>query len=138
MSQFHETGFGQKFFNSQLPQLIKVLEKIGKEAERSNNIMGGIMPEQDYGEEKTCDCDSNIVYIPSREDVICDSNIAYILSREDVISVLVDMGHEEIAKDEEQLRRMMTYIRNKLSLPWYEYMQGTIELKLEMDKKLDK
>ena len=36
MPQFHETGYGKKFFEYQLPKLIKAIEKIGAELEMSN------------------------------------------------------------------------------------------------------
>ena len=36
--QFHETVMGQRFFQGQLPKLIKALEKIGAELERANDL----------------------------------------------------------------------------------------------------
>lgn len=33
MPQFHETGYGRRFFEAQLPDLIKSIEKIGYELE---------------------------------------------------------------------------------------------------------
>lgn len=38
MPQFHETGYGQRFYNGQLPNLIDALEKIGKEMQRANDL----------------------------------------------------------------------------------------------------
>ena len=36
MAQFHETMYGKRFFDSQLPALIKALERIAKALEESN------------------------------------------------------------------------------------------------------
>lgn len=38
MPRFHETGYGQKFLNRQLPNLIKSLNEIGKELKRQNDL----------------------------------------------------------------------------------------------------
>jgi hypothetical protein len=38
MAQLHETGYGRKFFDRDLPNLIKALNKIGDELERANNL----------------------------------------------------------------------------------------------------
>lgn len=40
MHQFHETIYGRRFFDSQLPQLIKQLENIGNELKRANDLKG--------------------------------------------------------------------------------------------------
>lgn len=34
--QFHETQYGKRFFDSQLPKLIKVLERIATALEKQN------------------------------------------------------------------------------------------------------
>ena len=36
MAQFHETMYGKRFFDSQLPALIKALERIAKALEKQN------------------------------------------------------------------------------------------------------
>jgi hypothetical protein len=36
MVEFHETTYGKRFFDAQLPRLIDALEKIGKELEETN------------------------------------------------------------------------------------------------------
>ena len=37
MPQLHETYYGKRFFDVQLPALVKALEKIAKDLERSND-----------------------------------------------------------------------------------------------------
>lgn len=36
MATFHETGYGKRFFDSQLPKLIKALERIADALEKQN------------------------------------------------------------------------------------------------------
>ena len=36
MAQFHETTYGKRFFDSQLPKLIKALERIADALEKQN------------------------------------------------------------------------------------------------------
>lgn len=36
--QFHQTGYGRKFFESQLPKLIDNIGKVAYELERANNL----------------------------------------------------------------------------------------------------
>lgn len=38
MPKFHETGYGKRFLEGQLPQLIKQLEIIGNELKRANDL----------------------------------------------------------------------------------------------------
>lgn len=38
MPQFHETGYGQAFFNRQLPELIKNMGRIADALEKSNEV----------------------------------------------------------------------------------------------------
>ena len=38
MPQFHETGYGRKFFEAQLPQLITNIGELTKETKRANNL----------------------------------------------------------------------------------------------------
>lgn len=38
MSDFHRTPMGRKFYESDLPRLIEVLEKLGKHMEQSNQL----------------------------------------------------------------------------------------------------
>lgn len=38
MVQFHETTYGKRFFDSQLPKLIKSLERIADALEKQNQI----------------------------------------------------------------------------------------------------
>ena len=38
MPTFHETGFGRKFFESQLPKLIKELGRIADALEKQNEL----------------------------------------------------------------------------------------------------
>lgn len=38
MPQFHETMYGKRFFDSQLPALIKVLERIANALEKQKEI----------------------------------------------------------------------------------------------------
>jgi len=38
MPQLHETGYGRKFFGTDLPELIKALSKVGTELKRANDI----------------------------------------------------------------------------------------------------
>lgn len=44
--EFYQTGYGKKFFESDLPKLVKALEKVGNELEKQNayaeNLMGGM------------------------------------------------------------------------------------------------
>ena len=42
MPQFHETGYGKRFFDGQLPQLIKGVEKLGRELARFNDTVNSI------------------------------------------------------------------------------------------------
>jgi hypothetical protein len=42
MPQFHETQYGRRFFEGQLPQLIKGVEKLGRELERFNQTVNSI------------------------------------------------------------------------------------------------
>lgn len=37
MIELHNTRMGQKFFSNDIPQLIKAIEKVGKELERLND-----------------------------------------------------------------------------------------------------
>ena len=41
MLKFHETVMGKRFFEKQLPDLIKALEKIGSELEKMNKKIDG-------------------------------------------------------------------------------------------------
>ena len=43
--QFHETGYGRRFFESQLPKLIKALERIADSLEKMQEPL--IMEEED-------------------------------------------------------------------------------------------
>jgi hypothetical protein len=45
--QFHETGYGKKFFEAQLPKLIKSIERVAEAVEESNNKT---KPELDGGQ----------------------------------------------------------------------------------------
>lgn len=36
MPQLHETGYGRKFFDSQMPALIRAIERLAKAIEESN------------------------------------------------------------------------------------------------------
>jgi len=38
MSDFHKTPMGRKYYESDLPRLIEVLEKLGKQMELSNQL----------------------------------------------------------------------------------------------------
>lgn len=38
MPQFHETGYGRKFFDKQLPDLIKAMERIANALEEQNEL----------------------------------------------------------------------------------------------------
>lgn len=38
MPQFHETVYGKRFFDSQLPKLIKTLERIADALEKQNEL----------------------------------------------------------------------------------------------------
>lgn len=65
MPQLHETKYGRKLFESDLPRLIKAMEKIGKELERLN----------DNTEEKEINMDiksGNLKSFDSMEDLIKD------------------------------------------------------------------
>ena len=42
MPEFHETGYGRKFFDGDLPKLIKAIEKVGRELERFNQTVNSI------------------------------------------------------------------------------------------------
>ena len=39
MPQFHETGYGKKFFQKQLPDLIKAMERIANALEEQNELL---------------------------------------------------------------------------------------------------
>lgn len=39
MPQFHETGYGSKFFQRQLPDLIKAMERIANALEEQNELL---------------------------------------------------------------------------------------------------
>ncbi len=39
--QFHETGYGRRFFDVQLPKLIKGIERLTEAIEKQNKIMEG-------------------------------------------------------------------------------------------------
>ncbi|MGR5975280.1 hypothetical protein ACT7DE_09725 [Bacillus paranthracis] len=41
MPQFHETGYGKRFLEGQLPRLLKSLDTIAYELKRSNDITEG-------------------------------------------------------------------------------------------------
>ena len=41
MPQFHETGYGRKFFDRQLPDLIKAMERIADALEEQNKLLKG-------------------------------------------------------------------------------------------------
>ncbi|MGM7636488.1 hypothetical protein [Bacillus sp. Hm123] len=41
MTQFHETHYGRKYYESQLPQLLNTLNAIAHELKRSNDITEG-------------------------------------------------------------------------------------------------
>jgi hypothetical protein len=36
--EFHQTGYGRKFFEAQLPQLIRAIEELTKEVKRQNDM----------------------------------------------------------------------------------------------------
>lgn len=47
MVQFHETGYGRRFFDAQLPELIKAISKLANEMEKSNKLKEDKKKEKD-------------------------------------------------------------------------------------------
>lgn len=151
---FHETGYGRKFFERQLPELIKSINRV------ADALEGEEKKEEKRVEDKkvfTClNCgettNSPNLYKDTMGDFIVCGNCGassdiggnliekavYRITGEDVAAVLEDMGHSEIVNDEEEFRSLMNYLSHKLELPWYEYLEATIQLKLDTDKTINK
>lgn len=39
MPRFHETGYGRKFFERQLPELIRAIERVADALEKQNQLL---------------------------------------------------------------------------------------------------
>lgn len=148
MIQFHETGYGRAFFNKQLPDLIKGINRLADNLESKNDISLNNIPKDlnctncgqllsshihsdNLGSYKVCGNCGNPSYVT--EDLL-DVHI-YRLCGEDVICVLRDMGLGHIADDKEKFREMMNYIKGKLEIPWTEYLETVIDIKISTDKE---
>lgn len=52
MPQFHETGYGRKFFEADLPRLVRALERIATQLEAANELANPKPQNDQSGEEK--------------------------------------------------------------------------------------
>jgi hypothetical protein len=52
MIEFHNTGYGRRFFEAQLPALIRALEKIGTELEKQNKANEAAPLKEEDGPER--------------------------------------------------------------------------------------
>lgn len=48
MPHFHETGYGRKFFEKQLPDLIRAVERIADALEEQNKTQKGCKTKTDF------------------------------------------------------------------------------------------
>lgn len=51
MPQFHETGYGRRFFESDLPRLVRALERIATQLEAANKTDNADAQDQQSGQE---------------------------------------------------------------------------------------
>ena len=146
MPQLHETITGRRFFEKQLPDLINGINRIADCLEEKN---------KEYKKEYTCfNCGETPISPKIITDslggfIVCEkcganydangegllSKNVYNLCAEDVKDVLEDMGHSSIVNDEAAFRSMLAYVKDKLDIPWSEYVEAVIELKLNIDKE---
>jgi len=52
MPQFHETGYGRKFFEADLPRLVRALERIATQLEANNKTDKPDTQDQQTGQEE--------------------------------------------------------------------------------------
>lgn len=65
MPQFHETGYGKRFFDHQLPQLIDAIRELGQQVARQNVLMEETLSRQDAVGPETLEIDSDLNLRPA-------------------------------------------------------------------------
>lgn len=151
MPNFHETGYGRKFFGKQLPDLIKSINRVADILEEKNtevktkeqshicincgeNSKSPNVYEDALGEFMICsNCGTNL---DKNINDLLNKNI-YTISGADVASVLKDMNRDDVIEDKEMFKSLLVYLVYKLDIPWADYLESAIQLKLDVDEKLD-
>ncbi len=95
--QFHETGYGRTFFQSQLPRLIKAIERLADAIEKNN-----LLPKQFDGKTKTVFKALDLVklVLPEKSDNKVQRTLSDLILQANEKSIIFkdDCTEEEIAK----------------------------------------
>lgn len=100
MPRFHETGYGRRFFERQLPYLIN---EIKNTSDALKEVAEGLKEKQNEPEK-----------------------VIFQITTKDILSLLNDIENTDIVEDEEKFKKLLSYIADIYETSWEENIKNII------------